>query len=57
MIVRAIDQQPPPPDITGLAKLLYTKKKNESVLLDLAIVERVGNFNVLRRGTVQLVPR
>jgi serine protease Do len=57
MIIRAIDQQAPPEDITGVAKLLYAKKKNEAMLLNLAIVERVGNFNVLRRGTVELIPR
>jgi S1-C subfamily serine protease len=57
MIVRAIDQQSPPQDVTGVAKLLYSKKKNEPVMLNLAIVERVGNFNVLRRGTVELIPR
>lgn len=57
MIIRAIDQDPPPPDITSLAKLLYAKKKNEALLLDLAVVERVGNFNVLRRGTVEIMPR
>jgi len=57
MVVRAIDQEAPPDDITGVAKLLYAKKKNEPVRLDLAVMERVGNFNVLRRGAVELVPR
>src|SRR6185312_11339012 len=54
MIIRAIDQQAPPDDITGLARLLYAKKKNETVRLDIAVVEQVGNFNVLRRGVVEL---
>jgi S1-C subfamily serine protease len=57
MIVQAIDQQAPPGDITGLAKLLYGKKKGETVLLDLAVVEQNGNFTVLRRGRVELMPR
>ncbi|HXS69317.1 MAG TPA: trypsin-like peptidase domain-containing protein [Candidatus Polarisedimenticolia bacterium] len=57
MIIRAIDQQAPPDDITGLARLLYAKKKNETVRLDIAVVEQVGNFNVLRRGVVELTPR
>lgn len=57
MIVRAVDMQEPPKDVTGLAKLLYSKKKGETVRLDLAVVERMGNFNVLRQGRVELVPR
>ena len=57
MIVEAIDQQSPPGDITGLAKLLYAKKKGETVLIDLAVVEQNGNFTVLRRGRVELTPR
>jgi serine protease Do len=56
MIVQAIDLQAPPDDITGVAKLLYGKKKGETVLLDLAILEQNGNFTVLRRGRVELVP-
>jgi S1-C subfamily serine protease len=57
MIVQAIDQQTPPEDVTSVAKLLYAKKKGETVLLDLAVLEQNGNFTVLRRGRVELVPR
>jgi S1-C subfamily serine protease len=57
MLVRAVDGQTPPADVTGFAKLLYAKKKGEPVRLDIALAERVGNFNVLRPGTVELVPR
>jgi serine protease Do len=57
MIVQAIDQQTPPEDVTGVAKLLYAKKKGETVVLDLVVLEQNGNFTVLRRGRVELVPR
>jgi S1-C subfamily serine protease len=57
MIVQAIDQQAPPDDITGVAKLLYQKKKGSSVILDLAALEQNGNFSMLRRGRVELVVR
>jgi C-terminal processing protease CtpA/Prc len=57
MIVQAIDQQAPPDDITGVAKLLYPKKKGSSVILDLAALEQNGNFSMLRRGRVELVVR
>jgi S1-C subfamily serine protease len=57
MVISAIDQQAPPKDITDLAKLLYDKKKNDTVLLDLAVVEQVNNFNVLRQGRVGVVLR
>ncbi|HEY2082201.1 MAG TPA: PDZ domain-containing protein, partial [Verrucomicrobiae bacterium] len=57
MIVQAIDHQAPPGDITGLAKLLYAKKKGDTVMLDLAAVEQNGNFTVLRRGRAELTLR
>jgi serine protease Do len=57
MIVQAIDMQAPPDDATGIAKLLYGKKKGESVSLDLVVLEQNGNFTMMRRGRVQLVPR
>jgi S1-C subfamily serine protease len=57
MLIRAVDRQPPPADVTGLAKQLYAKKKGESVRLDLALVERVGNFNVVHSAVAELVPR
>ncbi len=52
MIVWAIDMQDAPKNVTGVAELLYAKKKGEAVLLDLAWVERVNNFNVPRRARV-----
>lgn len=57
MIVQAIDREAPPDDITGVAKLLYSKKKGSSVILDLAALEQNGNFTMLRRGRVELVVR
>jgi S1-C subfamily serine protease len=57
MIVQAIDHQAPPGDITGLAKWLYAKKKGDTVMLDLAVVEQDGNFTVLRRGRAELTLR
>ena len=57
MLIRAVDGDAPPADTTGLAKLLYAKKKGEAVLLHIAVMERSGNFNILRQGNVELVPR
>jgi S1-C subfamily serine protease len=57
MIVQAIDMQAPPDDVTGIAKLLYGKKKGEPVSLDLVVLEQNGAFTMLRRGRVELVPR
>jgi serine protease Do len=57
IIIQAIDLQAPPENITDLAKLLYGKKKGESVSMDLAALEQTGNFVTVRRGRVELVPR
>jgi predicted metalloprotease with PDZ domain len=57
MVIQAIDGQTPPVDVAGVAKLLYAKKKGEPVRFDLRVTERVGNFNVLRSGRVELMPR
>ena len=54
MIVTAIDLQELPMDITGVARLLYEKKKGETVLLNLAVIRQVGNFNVIQQPRVQL---
>lgn len=54
MIVTAIDLQELPSDITGVAKLLYAKKKGETVLLNLAVIRQVGNFNVIQQPRVEL---
>lgn len=57
MVIRAIDGQTPPNDVTGVAKMLYPKKKGDPVRLDIVVAERVGNFNVLRSGRVELLTR
>jgi serine protease Do len=57
MLVRHIDDETPPPDLTGLAKLIYAKKSGEALRLNVAVQQRVGDFNVLRTGDVELVPR
>ncbi len=57
MLVTAVDGQPPPADLTGMAKLLYAKKPGDSVRLDIALLEHAGNFNVLHQGAVELVLR
>jgi S1-C subfamily serine protease len=57
MLIRAVDGQPPPADVTALAQLLYARKKGESVRLDMAMMERVGNFNVLHQGVAELMLR
>jgi S1-C subfamily serine protease len=57
MIVRAIDLQEPPKDVTGVAKLLYAKKKGETVRFHVAFVQQVNGFGVTRQGWVDLQPR
>jgi S1-C subfamily serine protease len=56
ILVTAIDGQLPT-DIFAAAKLLYAKKKGDRVQLAIAVQQRVGNFNVLRQGAVELAPR
>ena len=56
ILVTAIDGQTPP-DLTAAAKLIFAKKKGDRVQLDIAIQQRLGNFNVLRQGAVELVSR
>ena len=57
MLVKQVDDQPPPPDLTALAKLICAKKNGEPVRLDVAAWQRNGTFNVLRQGSVELSPR
>jgi serine protease Do len=57
MIVQTIDMQAPPDDVTGIAKLIYAKKKGEPVSLNLVVLEQNGAFTMVRRGRVELVPR
>lgn len=56
-LIWAVDRQTPPDDIASFAKLLYAKRKGDSVLLHVLNVERSGGFNILRRNVVDLVPR
>jgi len=56
ILVTAIDGQTPA-DLTAAAKLLYPKKKGDRVLLDIAVRQRVGNYFVLRQGSVELASR
>lgn len=53
MLVTAIDGQLPG-DFCAAAKQLYAKKEGERVLVELAVQQRMGNFNVLRQGSVEL---
>ena len=57
MLVKQVDDQSPPADVTALARLIYAKKKGELVRLDVAAWQRSGTFNVLRQGRVELSPR
>jgi len=57
MLIRAVDGDAPPADSTALAKLIYAKRSGEPLRLDLALVERVGDFNVVHQGAVELIPR
>jgi serine protease Do len=57
MVVQAIDFQAPPDDITGVAKLLYEKKKGDKVSLDLVFLVQNGNFSMVRSARVELIPR
>jgi hypothetical protein len=56
MLVTAVDGQLPA-DLCAAAKLLYPKKKGDRVQLELAVQQRMGNFNVLRQGSVELAVR
>jgi serine protease Do len=56
MLVTGIDGRQPA-DLCAAAKLLYPKKKGERVQLDLAVPQRMGNFNILGQGSVELAVR
>jgi S1-C subfamily serine protease len=56
MLVTAIDGQTIT-DITSVAKLLYAKKKDEKARMDIAVLQRAGNFTALRQGAVELTVR
>lgn len=56
-LIWAMDRQPPPEDVAAFAKLLYAKRKGDSVLLHVLNVERSGGMNILRRNVVELILR
>jgi predicted metalloprotease with PDZ domain len=56
-LIWAVDRQTPPDTVTAFAKLLYAKRKGDSVLLHVLNVERNGGFNLLRKNVVELVSR
>jgi S1-C subfamily serine protease len=56
ILVTALDGQLPS-DLSAAAKLLYGKKKGERVQLGIAVPQRMGNFNILRQGAVELPVR
>ena len=56
MLVTGIDGRQPA-DLCAAAKLLQPKKKGDRVQLELAVPQRLGNFNVLRQGSVELATR
>jgi len=56
-LIWAVDRQSAPEDIAGFAKLLYAKRRGDSVLLHVLNVERRGGMNILRRNVVELIPR
>jgi S1-C subfamily serine protease len=56
ILVTALDGQLPA-DLSAAAKLLYAKKQGDRVQLGIAVQQRMGNFNVLRQGTVELAVR
>jgi S1-C subfamily serine protease len=53
ILVTAMEGQTPA-DLTTAAKLLYAKKKGDRVQLEIAVRERLGGFNVLRQGAVEV---
>ena len=56
ILITAIDGQMPA-DLTSAAKQLYLKKQGDRVQLEIAVQQRMGNFNVLSRGAVELAAR
>jgi serine protease Do len=56
MLVTSVDGQVPA-DIVSAAKLIYAKKKDEVVHLEIVFQQRVGGFNVLRPGAVDVPAR
>jgi serine protease Do len=56
ILVTTLDGQMPA-DLCAAAKRLYARKKGDRVQLEIAVPQRMGNFNVLRQGAVELPVR
>ena len=56
ILITALDGQLPM-DVCAVAKGLYARKKGDRVQMEIAVPQRMGNFNVLRQATVELVAR
>lgn len=56
ILVTALDGQLPT-DVCAAAKWIYARKKGDPVQLEIAVPQRMGNFNVLRQATVELAVR
>jgi len=56
ILVTSLDGQLPA-DLCAAAKQLYARKKGDRVVLEIAVPQRMGNFNVLRQGAVELAVR
>lgn len=56
ILVTAIDGQLPA-DLCAAARLVYAKKKGDRLQLEIAVPQRMGNFNVLRQVVVELAVR
>ncbi len=56
VLITAIDGRAHP-DMVAVAKHVYFKKTGDRVQLDVAVQQRMGNFNVLSRGAVELATR
>ena len=53
ILLTAIDGQMPA-DLCTTAKMLYAKKRGETVQLSFPVLQRMGGFNVWRQGLVEL---
>jgi predicted metalloprotease with PDZ domain len=56
MFITAIDGQMPK-DLTTAAKVLYARRQGDRLRLDIAMVQRSGNFALLRPSAVDVTLR
>jgi len=56
MLIVSVDDESPV-DLASFAKRVYAKKGSEPVRLGISAWQQVGDFNALRQGIVELVPR